>query len=90
MAARRRAQGSPSPALPHIVSSVTEHPAVIKCLTYLDSQQLATYTLVPVDAAGLVSPDEVAAAVTPQTCLVTIMHSNNEVRINAFADDVDV
>ena len=40
---------------------------------------LLSYTLVPVDGEGLVSPADVAAAVTPATCLVTVMHSNNEV-----------
>ena len=43
-------------------------------------QGLCTYTAVGVDAAGLVSPADVVAALTPNTVLVTIMHSNNEVR----------
>jgi hypothetical protein len=43
-------------------------------------QGLCTYTAVGVDAAGLVSADDVVAALTPNTVLVTIMHSNNEVR----------
>ena len=38
-----------------------------------------TYTAVGVDDEGLVNPADVAAAVTPLTCLVTIMHANNEV-----------
>lgn len=43
-------------------------------------QGLCTYTAVGVDAAGLVNPDDVVAAITPNTVLVTVMHSNNEVR----------
>lgn len=42
-------------------------------------QGLLDYTLVPVDPQGLVSPADVAAAITPATCLVSTMHSNNEV-----------
>ena len=36
-----------------------------------------------VDAEGLVSPGAVKAALTPETVLVTIMHSNNEVCVCA-------
>lgn len=43
------------------------------------SQGLCEYTAVGVDAAGLVSPADVVAALTPNTVLVSIMHSNNEV-----------
>jgi cysteine desulfurase len=39
----------------------------------------AEVTMVPVDADGRVSPEAVAAAVRPDTVLVTIMHANNEV-----------
>ena len=42
-------------------------------------QGLAAYTVVPVDECCRVDPEGVAAAITPSTVLVTIMHSNNEV-----------
>jgi len=42
-------------------------------------QGLCTYTAVGVDGCGLVSPEDVVAALTPNTVLVSIMHSNNEV-----------
>eukprot|EP00877_Chromochloris_zofingiensis_P009717 jgi/Chrzof1/499/Cz01g18030.t1 len=42
-------------------------------------QGLCTYTVVGVDSQGLVHPSDVAAAVTPSTVLISIMHSNNEV-----------
>jgi cysteine desulfurase len=42
-------------------------------------QGLCEYTAVGVDAAGLVSPADVVAALTPNTVLVSVMHSNNEV-----------
>ncbi|PNW80545.1 hypothetical protein CHLRE_07g322000v5 [Chlamydomonas reinhardtii] len=81
MAARAAAAGAAGAAgyVPHVVASAVEHPAVLAHLTHLQEQGLLSYTLVPVDGEGLVSPADVAAAVTPATCLVTVMHSNNEV-----------
>ncbi|GIL75868.1 hypothetical protein Vretimale_5575 [Volvox reticuliferus] len=64
---------------PHVVTSAVEHPAVLVHLKHLQDQGLLTYTAVPVDGEGLVDPDQAAAAVQPNTALVTIMHSNNEV-----------
>ncbi|CAN0252059.1 unnamed protein product, partial [Discosporangium mesarthrocarpum] len=71
------APGSPRKA--HIVSSVVEHPAVTRCLDSLASQGLAEVTYVGVDSLGRVSVVDVEAAMRPDTALVTIMHSNNEV-----------
>ncbi|KAG2450475.1 hypothetical protein HYH02_004976 [Chlamydomonas schloesseri] len=83
MAARAAAAGVPGAAgsgyVPHVVASAVEHPAVLAHLAHLQEQGLLSYTLVPVDGEGLVSPEDVAAAVTPATCLVSVMHSNNEV-----------
>lgn len=64
---------------PHIVTSTIEHPSVLKTLDYLEKQGRVRVTRVGVDRHGMVSPAEVLAAVTPQTVLVSIMHSNNEV-----------
>ncbi|KAI3426318.1 hypothetical protein D9Q98_008691 [Chlorella vulgaris] len=64
---------------PHVVSSCIEHPAIIECLSMLAKQSLLTFTLVPVSAEGLVSIDDVARAMQPETVLLTFMHSNNEV-----------
>ena len=76
-ARRRGARGDA--ALPHVICTNIEHPAVTACLRALESEGLASFTPVPVDRDGLVAPAAVAAAVTPATVLVTIMHSNNEV-----------
>jgi cysteine desulfurase len=44
-------------------------------------------TLLPVDATGLVSPASLAAAVTPATAIVSVMHANNEIgTIQPIAD----
>ena len=45
---------------------------------YLDAYGFVTSYL-PVDKNGLVSPEDVEQAIRPETILITIMHSNNEV-----------
>ena len=62
----------------HIITSNIEHNAVIRSLKRLTSQGF-TVTSLPVDESGRVDPMEVQKAMTSQTILVTIMHSNNEV-----------
>ncbi len=63
---------------PHIVSTAIEHHAVLHTLDALERQGF-TVTLVPCDAEGRVDADAVLAAITPQTCLVSVMLANNEV-----------
>ncbi len=62
----------------HIVSSAFEHHAVLHTLKALEKEGF-TVTLVDVHHDGLVRPDEVAAAIRDDTCLVTIMYANNEI-----------
>ncbi len=61
----------------HIISQVTEHPAVLKPLTFLERLG-ATVTHLPVDGTGRVDPEAVRRAITPRTTLISIMHANNE------------
>ena len=62
----------------HIVTSAVEHPAVLEVCRDLDIRGGET-SVVPVDRHGLVDPADVAAALRPDTILVSIMHANNEV-----------
>ncbi len=62
----------------HIVSTAFEHHAVLHTLKKLQKEGFEI-TLLDVHESGLVSPDEVAAAIRPDTCLVTIMYANNEI-----------
>ena len=62
----------------HIITSAVEHPAVTEVCRYLAGQGF-TVTYLPVDADGQVSPEMLAAAIRPETTLVSIMHANNEV-----------
>ncbi|MCP1846042.1 cysteine desulfurase [Bradyrhizobium sp. USDA 4524] len=62
----------------HIITSAIEHPAVLAPCRFLERFG-ATVTYVPVDGTGLIHPEDVRRAVTPQTLLISIMHANNEV-----------
>jgi cysteine desulfurase len=62
----------------HIVTSAVEHPAVSEVCRFLTRSGFRL-TVVPVDATGLVDPEEVRRAVTPETILISVMHANNEV-----------
>jgi cysteine desulfurase len=62
----------------HIVSVQTEHRAVLDPCRRLQSEGFRV-TFLPVDCYGLVAPDQVAEAITPQTLLVSVMLANNEV-----------
>lgn len=70
----------------HLVVSAIEHPAVMNPALRLQAEGWAL-TIVPVDSYGRVDPEDVAAALRPDTALVSIMHANNEVgTIQAIAD----
>jgi len=62
----------------HIITSAIEHPAVLEVCRHLEQFGFVT-TYLPVDGGGLVDPEDVAAAVTERTILITVMHANNEV-----------
>lgn len=62
----------------HIVSTAFEHHAVLHTLRKLEEQGFEV-TLLPVHEDGLVRPEEVAAAIRQDTCLVSVMFVNNEI-----------
>ncbi|MFH2012000.1 MAG: cysteine desulfurase family protein [Pseudomonadota bacterium] len=62
----------------HIITSNIEHNAVLKSLRRLLKMGY-TMTSVSVNGQGLVNPDDIANAITDETILVSIMHSNNEI-----------
>lgn len=62
----------------HFITSQIEHPAVLEPCRHIERFGYKV-TYLPVDKDGLVDPDALAKAITPDTALITIMHSNNEV-----------
>ncbi len=62
----------------HLVVSAVEHEAVLETARRLEETGAATLTITGCDQHGRVSPESVAAAVTPDTLLVSVMFVNNE------------
>ena len=62
----------------HIVSTAFEHHAVLHALEALEKQGFEV-TLLDIHDNGIVTADEVRAAIRPDTCLVTVMYANNEI-----------
>ena len=60
-----------------IITCATEHPAVLAPCRFLQSLGF-NLTILPVDGAGRLDPDEVRRALTPDTILISVMHANNE------------
>lgn len=62
----------------HIISTAIEHHAVLHTLRRLQKQGFEV-TLLDAHQDGLVRPEELAAAIRPDTCLVSVMFANNEI-----------
>jgi len=70
MAGRRRGN--------HLITTKIEHPAILRTMQYLESQGFMV-TYLPVDGNGLISLEDLRCAMRPDTLLVSIMHTNNEI-----------
>ena len=75
----------------HLITTAAEHHAVLdSCEALLEEG--AEVTILPVDRNGRVNPDAVGGAITDHTCLVSVMHANNEVgtvsQLSAIAEQV--
>ena len=64
----------------HIITSKIEHPSVLESCKFLQSNGFEV-TYLPVNEFGLINLSDVEKAITPNTILITIMHSNNEIGI---------
>ncbi|MGN1084775.1 MAG: cysteine desulfurase NifS, partial [Lachnospiraceae bacterium] len=62
----------------HIISTAIEHHAVLHTLQKLEKEGFRI-TLLPVNGEGLVTAEQVAEAIGPDTCLVSVMYANNEI-----------
>lgn len=63
----------------HIISTAFEHHAVLHTLKRLEKEEGFEVTLLDVHENGIVTAEEVKAALRPDTCLVTVMFANNEI-----------
>jgi cysteine desulfurase len=61
----------------HVITSTIEHPAVLNTCQALEKEGVEV-SYVKVGSSGVISPDDVRAALRPETVLITIMHANNE------------
>lgn len=61
----------------HVLTSATEHKAVLDCVSYLEERGFKVTRLTP-DGGGRVTPELVAAAINDETRLISVMHVNNE------------
>ncbi len=62
----------------HLITTAVEHPAILQTMGYLEKQGF-TVTYLPVNAEGVINVQDLKNALTKETILVSIMHTNNEV-----------
>ncbi|MBM3705379.1 MAG: cysteine desulfurase [Actinobacteria bacterium] len=62
----------------HIITTKIEHPSVLESCKFLASEGFEI-TYLPVNEFGLINLSEIEKAIKPNTILITIMHSNNEI-----------
>lgn len=62
----------------HLITTRIEHPAVLQTMRYLETQGFRV-TYLPVGRDGLVRVEDVKNALTADTILVSVMHTNNEI-----------
>ncbi len=62
----------------HLITTMIEHPAVLQTMQYLESLGFHV-TYLPVDEYGMIHLEDLERAITKETILVSIMHTNNEI-----------
>lgn len=62
----------------HLITTQIEHPAILQPMAYLQNQGFEVIYL-PVDRKGRISLKDLERAIRPDTILVSIMHTNNEI-----------
>ena len=64
----------------HIITSKIEHKAILDSCQQLEREGFEVTYLAP-SPKGIIAPEDVAAAIRPDTVLVTLMHVNNEIGV---------
>ncbi len=62
----------------HLITTRIEHPAILQTMQYLEEQGFKV-TYLPVDGNGRIRLEDLQMAMTKETILVSIMHTNNEI-----------
>lgn len=62
----------------HLITTQVEHPAVLQTMKHLEEEGFRV-TYLPVDKTGCIRLEDLERAITGETILVSIMHTNNEV-----------
>jgi cysteine desulfurase len=62
----------------HLITSSVEHFSIMHAIKALEKLGVEV-TRLPVDKYGIVDPEDVEKAITPQTVLISVMHANNEI-----------
>lgn len=62
----------------HLITTKIEHPAVLQTMQYLEEEGFRV-TYLPVDGNGRIRLEDLQKAMTKETILVSIMHTNNEI-----------
>lgn len=62
----------------HLITTQIEHPAILQTMKQLEAEGFRV-TYLPVDEKGCIRPEDLQRAITGETILVSIMHTNNEV-----------
>ena len=63
----------------HIITTRIEHHAILHTCEYLEKERGARITYLDVDENGLVNPEDLKKAITPETILISVMFANNEI-----------
>lgn len=62
----------------HLITTQIEHPAVLQTMRYLEDEGFRV-TYLPVDKSGRIRLEDLQRAITPETIMVSVMHTNNEI-----------
>lgn len=81
-----RAYSLKTGVVPHVITSEVEHKSILMCCEQLARERVLELTKIPVrtqgEFFGTVNPEDVQAAIRPNTALITIMTTNNETGVN--------
>jgi len=65
-------------SVPDVICGATEHKSIYEMIQDYTRRGIITSTFVNPRASGHIHPDDIRAAITSNTCLVCVMHANNE------------